>query len=214
MKFLQFVAFTGLGVLVLINLSCSSGETEIIPREVLFGNPVKTNPQVSPDGAKMAYLAPVNNVLNVWVKTIGQDDEKAVTNDTNRGIRRYFWAAGSKHIMYLQDVGGNENWRLYGVNLDNTEVKGLTPYENVLVQIVDRNKNFPNELLIAMNKENPQLHDVYHLDLITNELKLVARNSGNIIQWVTDANFKVRCAMASNPEGGFDLLVRENGNCQ
>lgn len=212
MRFLHCVALASLGIWGMIQLSCSSGEPEIIPREVLFGNPVKTSPQVSPDGGRMAYLAPVDNVLNVWVKTIGQLDDKAVTTDTNRGIRRYFWAADSKHIMYLQDVGGNENWRLYGVNLDNAEVSDLTPYENVQVQIVDRNKNFPNELLIAINKENPQLHDVYHLDLTTNELKLVARNSGNIIQWTTDANFKVRGAMASNPEGGFDLLVRETEN--
>ncbi|HEX9653626.1 MAG TPA: S9 family peptidase [bacterium] len=210
MRYMKAVLLVCMGALCVTHLSCSSGEPEIIPREALFGNPVKTNPQISPDGVKMAYLAPVNNVLNVWVKTIGQEDDKAVTNDTNRGIRRYFWAADSKHVMYLQDVGGNENWRLYGVNLENGAAKDLTPYEDVRVEIVNRNKNFPNELLIAMNKENPQLHDVYHLDLVTNDLKLVARNSGNVIHWVTDANFKVRGAMASTPDGGFDLLVRES----
>jgi dipeptidyl aminopeptidase/acylaminoacyl peptidase len=190
--------------------SCGTKEAKLIPREVIFGNPEKASPQISPDGTMLAYLAPVNNVLNVWVRTIGATDDKAVTRDDNRGIRDYFWAADNKHIMYLQDVGGNENFRLYGVNLETDEIKDLTPFEDVRVMIVDRNKHFPNELLISMNKENPQLFDVYHLDLTSGELKLVARNPGNIVGWLTDADFKVRCALASTPEGGFDLLLREN----
>ena len=85
---------------------CATGP-KLIPRTVLFGNPVKSRPNISPDGKMMAYLAPVNDVLNVWVKTIGKADDRAVTEDKIRGIRRYFWAEDSKHIMYLQDVGGD-----------------------------------------------------------------------------------------------------------
>ncbi len=190
--------------------SCTKPEIEIIPREVLFGNPEKASPQISPDGKMMAYRAPVNDVMNVWVKTIGEDNDKPVTKDDNRGIRMYFWAADSKHIMYLQDVGGDENWRLYGVNLETDEIKDLTPYENVTVQIVDRNKHFPNELLIGMNKENPQVHDVYHLDLTSGELKLVAKNPGNFMGWVSDANFKILGALAATPDGGTNLMIRKN----
>ena len=196
--------------IVPIALSCAKPEPELIPREVLFGNPAKTKPQISPDGTMMAYLAPVNAVLNIWVKTIGKEDDRAVTRDDNRGIRRYFWAEDSKHIMYLQDVGGNENWRLYAVNLEADETRDLTPYEDVQVQIVDHSKHFPNELLIGMNKESPQVHDVYHLDLASGELKLVVKNPGNVISWVTDPNLKVRGALVATPDGGFDLTVREN----
>jgi dipeptidyl aminopeptidase/acylaminoacyl peptidase len=188
---------------------CSSSEPELIPRVVLFGNPVKTRPQISPDGKMMAYLAPVENVLNVWVKTIGKGDDRTVTKDRDRGIRRYFWAEDSKHIMYLQDVGGNENWRLYAVDLETDQIKDLTPYENVQVQIVARDKHFPDELLIGMNKEDPKVHDVYHLDLLTGTLELVAKNPGNIASWLADADMKVRCAMVATTEGGFDLMLRE-----
>src|SRR5437667_191015 len=105
----------------------TSAKTQLIPRKVLFGNPEKTSPQVSPDGRRMAYLAPVNNVLNVWVGTIGQDDYRSVTNDVERGIRFYAWAADNKHILYLQDVGGNENWRLYATNLESQETPDQWP---------------------------------------------------------------------------------------
>src|SRR5438067_8725519 len=186
----------------------TSATTQLIPRNVLFGNPEKTSPQVSPDGTKMAYLAPVNNVLNVWVGTIGGDNYEPVTKDEDRGVRFYFWSQDNKHIMYIQDVGGNENWRLYATSLETRETRDLTPFENVQVQIIDRDKHFPNELLIGMNKENPQVHDVYHLDLTSGELKLVAKNPGDIIGWVTDAKFKVRGAVAATPDGGSELLVR------
>jgi len=196
--------------MALVISSCGTTETKLIPREVIFGNPEKASPQISPNGTMLAYLAPVNNVLNVWVRTIGEEDDKAVTKDEDRGIRIYFWAADSKHILYLQDVAGNENWRLYGVNLETDEIKDYTPFVGVQTRIVDRNKHFPNELLIAMNKENPQVHDVYHLDLTSSELKLVARNPGNIAGWMTDTDFKVRGAVATTADGGFDLLLREN----
>lgn len=187
-----------------------STSVELIPRKVLFGNPVKTSPQVSPDGTMMAYLAPANNVLNVWVGKIGSDDYRPVTNDTDMGVRFYFWAKDNKYILYIQDVGGNENWRLYATNLETREMRDLTPFENVQVQIVDEDKHFPDELLIGMNKENPQVHDVYHLSLATGELTLIAKNPGNVIRWVTDTQFKVRGAVTATPDGGTELLVRDN----
>src|SRR5215469_3028582 len=185
-------------------------QIKLIPRNVLFGNPEKANPQISPDGKKMAYLAPVNGVLNVWVGSVGSEDYQPVTQDTDRGVRFYFWAADNRHIVYIQDIGGNENWRLYATNLETKETRDLTPYENVQVQIIDRDKHFPNELIIGMNKENPQVHDVYHLDLASGELTRVAENPGNIAGWVIDTQFKVRGAVVATPDGGNELIVRDN----
>jgi dipeptidyl aminopeptidase/acylaminoacyl peptidase len=187
---------------------------ELIPRSVLFGNPVKTSPQISPDGKKMAYLAPVNNVLNVWVGPIGPEEAKPVTNDTDRGIINYFWAQDNRHILYLQDVNGNENWRLYAVDLESGKTRDLTPFDEVQVQVAAHDKHFPNDLILAMNKENPQVHDVYHLDLASGELTRIAENPGHIAGWEVDTKLKVRGAMAANEEGGFDLLVRENENSE
>jgi dipeptidyl aminopeptidase/acylaminoacyl peptidase len=195
-------------------LNAASSETKLIPREVIFGNPEKMTARISPDGNMLAYLAPVNNVLNVWMGKIGSKEFKPVTKDDNRGIMRYFWARDNKHIMYLQDVGGNENWRLYGVDLKTGEIKDYTPYEEVQVRIVDISKHFPNELLIGMNKENQKVHDVYHLDLTTGELELVAKNPGMVMGWIVDADFKVRGATQATPDGGVDLMVRDSEDAE
>src|SRR6185369_10838751 len=85
----------------------------LIPREILFGNPERAAPQISLDGKMLAYLAPVNGVLNVWVRTVGQNDDRAVTADTKRGIYGFIWQADCQHILYGQDKDGDENWHLY-----------------------------------------------------------------------------------------------------
>jgi len=199
----------GCGFLTSCGKKVAIAEPELIPREIVFGNPEKASPRLSPDGTMMSYLAPVDNVLNVWVGTIGEDDVRPVTKDTLRGIRRYFWSGDSRHIMYLQDEGGNENWLLCSVGLDSDETVCMTPFENVQVRIVDRNKNFPDELLIGMNKEDPKVHDVYHLDLKTGDLKMVAKNPGNVMGWVTDADFKVRGCLMASTGGGYDFMYRK-----
>jgi len=130
---LSLAAILFLGLVLLFGSFCGPSRSELIPLEVLLGNPEKSYPQISPDGTMMAYIAPVDNVLNVWVKTIGTEDDRPVTKDENRGIRRYFWAGGNRHIMYLQDLGWKENWRLYSVDLKTGGISDLTPFEDVQV---------------------------------------------------------------------------------
>ncbi|MGQ9810733.1 MAG: S9 family peptidase [bacterium] len=205
-----FVAFLCCLVFVNCFAVAAQQEPELIPRDVIFGNPVNASPRISPDGAMMAYLAPLDGVLNVWVRTVGKEDQRPVTSDRNRGIHIYFWAYDNKHIVYLQDVGGNENWRVYAVDVTTGDTKDLTPFENVQVRVVDSNKNFPDKMLIAMNRDNPQLHDVYLLDMTTGSIDLKVKNPGNHAGWITDANLEVRGALAIRSDGGSDLLIRED----
>jgi len=181
----------------------------LIPREVLFGNPEKTSPRLSPDGKRLAYLAPRDDVLNVWVGAVGGEPEP-VTDDRKRGIRLFFWAEDDRHIVYLQDAGGDENWRIHAVDPFTDQDRDLTPFDDVQAQILDKSQHFPDTLLVALNKESPELHDVYRLTLSTGDLELIAKNPGNVVGWVPDANFDIRAAMAATPDGGFDLLVRKD----
>ncbi len=200
-----------MGCLIGLASGCSQGDrsqVELIPRQVLFGNPDRVNPRLSPDGRRWSYLAPYKDVMNVWVATIGQDDARPVTMDSTRGITYYFWGGQSRHILYLEDDAGNENWRLSAVNIETLADTRLTPFEGVQVRIIDRSKDFPDHLIIGMNKDNPQHHDVYRLNIATGSLDKVATNPGNIAHWITDAEFRVRGALAANDIGGFDLMVR------
>ena len=183
----------------------------LIPREVLFGNPERMGPRLSPDGERLAYLAPRSGVLNVWVGPVGGtlDDFEPVTDDRKRGIRVFFWAEDDRHIVYLQDEGGDENWRVHAVDAATREDRDLTPFDDVQAKIVDKSRHFPDTLLVALNRENKELHDVYRLTLSTGNLELAARNPGGVIGWIADAHFGVRGAMAATPDGGFELLLRD-----
>jgi dipeptidyl aminopeptidase/acylaminoacyl peptidase len=202
--------YAALGCLAVILSGCHMPkEPRCIPRQVIFGNPARAQPSLSPDGKQLAYLAPVDNVLNIWVKTRGANDDRPITKDKDRGIQQYFWAQDSSRIFYLQDTAGNENWRLYSVNLSSLEVKTLTPFDGVQVNVIEYNRQHPEELLLAMNKENQKFHDLYHLDLQTGRIELIAKNPGDFMSWITDHDLHVRGALKASPDGGCDLLIRD-----
>lgn len=179
---------------------------QLIPREILFGNPQKTGAKVSPDGKRVSYIAPDEGVLNVWIQEKGEDQATVITNDRDRGVRAYFWAENGQQIIYVQDKGGDENWRIYSVDIETKEVKDLTPFDNIQARILDTHKDYPDEMLIALNKENPQIHDVYRLNITTGELLEVAKNPGNFVSWFTDTNFKLRGATAMREDGGTQVF--------
>ncbi len=190
---------------------------ELIPRQVLFGNPERVGPCLSPDGTRLAWIAPHQDVLNVWVAPATAADgidwaaARVVTDDTDRGIRIVAWAHDGRHLLYLQDTGGDENWRLHDVDLETMRRRDLTPFDGVQAQIVAGDRKFPTEILIALNRDNAKLHDVYRLDLVTGELALHMRNPG-FVQWVADAQLVVRAAAKPRPDGGFVLHVRDGGD--
>ena len=169
-------------------------ESPLIPRDILFGNPDRASVKLSPDGMRIAYLAPVQGVLNVWVGPAG-DPEAAqpVTHDTHRGIRFYAWAYTSEHILYIQDKDGDENWRLYSADLGKGEVKDLTPLEGVQARFQQVSHKFPGEILVALNDRDPRLHDVYRVNISTGDMRLLQQNPG-FSGFVTDDDCTVKSA--------------------
>src|SRR5215475_1740086 len=137
---------------VLMTVSLHAELPPLIPRDLLFGNPERTSPALSPDGARLAWLAPdTNNVLQVWVQTIGKDDAKIVTADTKRGIRQYMWAKDNESLLYLQDSDGDENFHVYGVDLKSGNVRDYSPFQGVRAEIMSPNPDFPDEILLTLN---------------------------------------------------------------
>ncbi len=180
--------------------------TPLIPRQVLFGNPDKAAAKLSADGKWLSYLAPVDGVLNVWVGPADDPGEaKPVTHDKIRGIRGYFWAFTNEHIIYVQDKEGDENWRVYSVDLTTNQTKDLTPLEGVQARIQGVSPNFPDEIMIGLNHRNPQLHDLYRVNISTGEKQLVQKNEG-FVSFLTDDGFNVRFAFRLTPDGGNEVL--------
>jgi dipeptidyl aminopeptidase/acylaminoacyl peptidase len=188
---------------------------EIIPRQVLFGNPERISPRISPDGTQLAWIAPADGVLNVWVAPAGSGQDqgidwpaaRVVTDDSDRGIRMFAWAHDGRHLLYLQDTGGDENWRLHDVDLETMQRRDLTPFDNVQTQLIAAEKKFPTEILLGLNRDNPQLHDVYRLDLTTGELTKEVENPG-FAGWLADSQLAVRAGIAPQPDGSLVLMVR------
>ncbi len=185
-------------------------EVPIIPRKKLFGNPDKASVQLSPDGLQISYLAAVNGVLNVWVAPREHlYAARPVTRDTGRGIRHYMWAYTNTHILFVQDKNGDENWRLYSVDLKTGGIIDLTPFDGVQARIQEISQKFPQELLLALNNRVPQLHDLYRANLTNGELTLIKQNDG-FMGYLTDENFTIRGAMSMTQDGGL-LLVKPSG---
>jgi dipeptidyl aminopeptidase/acylaminoacyl peptidase len=183
----------------------------LIPRDIIFGNPEKASPHLSPDAARLAWIAPdAKNVLQVWVQTVGRDDAKIVTADKKRGIRQFAWAYDNRTLLYLQDADGDENWHIYGVDLASGNVRDYTPFQGARADVTALEPGFPDELLVQLNLRNRELFDVYRLNLPTGALVLDTENPGDVAGWGVDARLQVRAAQVSTPDGGTEIRVRDD----
>lgn len=194
----------------LLTVAGVASAADLIPRAVLFGNPDRAGVTVSPDGTRLAYLAPVDGVMNVWVAPA--DDLAAarpVTADKKRGIRVYEWTYSPDYLIYQQDAGGNENFHLYRVHTRTGEATDLTPGENVRAGIQEISSRTPNEILVTTNERDPKFFDVYRVNLTSGEKTLVEKNE-KFTGFVTDDALSVRLASAFTPDGGV-ALYRKNG---
>ncbi|MDD1738447.1 MAG: S9 family peptidase [Methanothrix sp.] len=154
----------------------------------------------------MSFLAPVNGVLNVWVGPADQPERaKPLTNDTYRGIRSYFWGYSNEHILFLQDRNGDENWRVYSVNLSSGKTKDLTPFEGVQSQIQAVSPKHPLECIIGLNKRDPEYHDLFRLNIETGNLTLLQENTG-FSGFEVDDDFKVRLASNMTQDGDIEIF--------
>jgi len=192
--------------------SAAELQAPVIPRATLFGNPERTQARLSPDGKYLSFIAPRDGVLNVWV---GPADDlnaaKPVTNDRKRGIRQHFWAYDGAHVLYLQDQGGDENWRLYSARADGGGERDLTPLAGVQAQVIGLSHERPGTVLVGLNDRKPEWHDVYEIDIATGERRLVERNDQEIGGYLAGLDLKPRVAQRTLPEGGEILRRKGEG---
>jgi dipeptidyl aminopeptidase/acylaminoacyl peptidase len=181
----------------------------LISRSALFGNPVKAQPRLSPDGRYISFLAPDEGVLNVWLAPEGKlAQARPITRDRKRGIRQHLWADDSRHILFLQDEGGDENWRVYSVDVESGRQIDLTPLEKVRAEIVGLSPERPTSALIALNDRDPQWHDLYEIEIASGARKLVERNDQEFAGYLEDLQLRPRLAVKTLADGGGELFSR------
>lgn len=196
-------------VLLLISSSLLyAGLPELVARQEIFANPAKKDPLISPDGRMLAYLAPRDGVMNVYVKTIGSDDDYPVTADSSRGIRNYKWSGDGKAILYLQDQLGDEDWHLYSSRIGGSsdETRELTPFDGVRVAEFFVSPRAHNHVVISMNKDNPQSSDLYTLDLTDGKVMPLVGSPGMVREWIVGPDLSLRgCILIK--EDGLNYLL-------
>ncbi len=179
----------------------------LIPRDVLFGNPVKAAGRISPDGKWLSWIAPRDGVMNIWVAPASNPAAaKALTNERTRPIRSYFWAPDSKQVLFVNDKGGDENFLLYGVNVVTGAERGLTPFEKTRVDVVGVSPIVPERILVGLNNRDAKWHDVHSLDLASGKLTPVLMNMGGYAGFLADQNLVIRGALKSRSDGGNDYF--------
>lgn len=181
-----------------------------IPLEDFFRNSERTGYQLSPDARHISYLAPWHDRLNLFVRPIDRPDAEAVrlTAETERSLAGYMWA-DNERLIFSKDTAGDENYQLYGVRLDGSDLRAYTAFEGVRSGIIDDLEEQPDFILICMNRRNPEVFDPYRLNLATGELTLLAENPGNYQGWMTDHDGKLRAAVAIVDGVNTQLLYRD-----
>ncbi len=171
------------------------------------------SPKISPDGSMLAWIAPANGVLNIWVHKLKDDQNSAhiVTSDSKRGIREFLWRGDSHHIIYFQDTNGDENWNLFQVPVaaDNKAVQNLTPGA-FQAKVIAHLPQYPNQMVIAWNQRDTRFHDAYLLDLNSGKRTLVAENPGDVEYYIADNRLRVRAALSRLKDGSAEIRVRDD----
>ncbi|CDO32123.1 S9 family peptidase [Mycolicibacterium porcinum] len=163
---------------------------ELISVEDFFSPPERTAAKISPDGTRIAFLAPWKNRLNVWIQDLdGDASPRCVTADETRSVYIYSWTDDPRWLLYMQDNGGDENFHVYRIDLDNPDAAAvdLTPFPGARASF-DLVKGRPGKAIVQTNNRDPQLIDAYELDIATGELTLLAENPGNVIMWLCAPN--------------------------
>ncbi|MFC5742194.1 S9 family peptidase [Dyella tabacisoli] len=179
----------------------------LIERTVLFGNPSQVGGKLSPDGKWLAWIAPRDGVLNVWVAPINQPTQgHPLTVENKRPIREYFWSPDSSSILYVNDKGGDENFLLYKAEVKSGKQQTLTPFEKTRVLVLGTSQSIKDRILIGVNNRDPRWHDVYSVNLNSGQLSKVFENTGDYANFVADDTLTLRLAQKSRTDGGTDFF--------
>lgn len=107
-----------------------------IPVEELFANPAIAQVSIAPDGRFLAWLAPRNGQLNIWLYDRTTGHGRFLTDQRDRSIHAFAWG-NARTIVFARDTNGDENYQLYLLDVLSDEPPRLcTPPEGVRAEIL------------------------------------------------------------------------------
>ena len=183
---------------------------ELLARSLIFGNPERAAVRISRDGTRIAFLAPVDGVLNLWVAPIDAiANARAVTAVTDRNLGpSIIWMHDNRHIVFFREQGGDENWRIWRIDLQSGDVRPLTPGAGVKSFVQQTSRYFPDELLIGHNARDKRHFDIYRVNVATAASTLVQLSDG-FAGFFTDRQLRVRHATRMAEDGNVERLRRD-----
>lgn len=198
--------------------STTTESPDRLEAEELFGDPEFARPLISPDGTRLAYLAPAHGRRNVWIRGIDEDHAAArcVTHDARRGILTYFFTEDSRWLLYLQDTDGNEEWHLFRVDLEDPEAPAvdLTPLPAGSRVFSAEPLRSRNGTVIATMNSRPASLDVFLIDVPTGEVSLRHEQPSPGVNPLLDQNGDPAFVSRLTEDGGaeFSALDRDTGD--
>ncbi|ANY08857.1 peptidase [Pseudonocardia sp. HH130630-07] len=169
----------------------------LVTAEEFFDLPTRSRARLSPDGTRVAYLAPWRDRLNVYVRDVDSDwdagtpdadapDARRVTSDAHRNIDTFFWTADSRYVLFTQDTDGDENHHLHRADIDRPDepTVDLTPFPGVRLLAMQLPSDRPGTVLAGLNARRPDLIDLHEIDLATGRVTLLAENPGDVLNWI------------------------------
>lgn len=192
--------------------SVRDARPDLIPRRILFAGADRSAVRLSPDGRRIAFLAPVDGILNVWIGPLADVAKaRAFTRVTDRDLGPWLvWLPNSRHVAFFREQGGDENWQIHRVDADTGEILALTPGPGVRSYVQQVSHRFPDELVIAHNRRDARYHDLFRVNAVTGVSTLVETNEG-FARYFTDPHFRVRFGVRLADDGGVEYLQRGAG---
>lgn len=181
----------------------------LIPRRLLFGNAPRLGPKLSPDATHLSWLAPVDGCMNIWVAPV--DDVAAgapVTRLKGRPPLFHDWSYDGRHIFFLQDENGDENYHLFVIAREGGATRDLTPFPRVVPQVYLWSPEKPGSVYVGLNDRDARWHDVYQIDFATGQRTLLYENRGEYGGFHLDWQGRLRLATRSIPNGGGTQVFR------
>lgn len=199
-------------ILLFVYLPLPAELPELLPKEVFFSGGGKGSAKISPDGSRIAYIN-VEAGIDFYIKSRDKNDDRLVVKGSGEGIAAYTWVMDSKHVIYMQDSQGDENFHIYALNVETGVTRDLVSFKEVKAQNLLLSKNKPDEILVGLNVRDKRHFDMYRIDIRTGKITLDTENPGDVRWWLADHDFVIRAAVAMNPKDiGTILRVRDSAD--